>query len=250
MRAGRRRDGTSVAAVDGTGLPTRHDSRATHYDILGVEATADLETIKRAWRVKVLLLHPDKHEGSSDEVRAEAAKEIQLVNKAWDTLKDPALRHSYDLQIARARRCRVPNGFGRAGRAARAQRRRHRRRPLSRLQHAAARLGLRRAVRVRELQHDLAVRRLRAVSRAGNRQRALGQVDLRTVRRGSHVLLGRYHEAHQRASRARPPNDVVVGTPLFRCAGCRREYQRCVCNHYTSFPRCSDGAGAAGRAAG
>jgi isocitrate dehydrogenase len=36
---------------------------------------ADLDVIRRAWRVKVRLLHPDKHQGSPHDVQAEAASQ-------------------------------------------------------------------------------------------------------------------------------------------------------------------------------
>jgi len=75
----------------------------SHYDILGVEPTADVEEIRRAWRVKVRLLHPDKHPGAADDVLAEAAKETLRVNRAWDTLGDPTRRRRYDLSLARRR---------------------------------------------------------------------------------------------------------------------------------------------------
>lgn len=74
----------------------------THYDILGIQPTADLDTIKHAWHIKAMLLHPDRHEGASAEVRAEAAKETLLINAAWDTLKDPAKRGTYDLQLSQS----------------------------------------------------------------------------------------------------------------------------------------------------
>jgi curved DNA-binding protein CbpA len=74
----------------------------THYDILGIDPTADSDAIKHAWHVKVLLLHPDRHTGASEEVRAEAAKQTRTVNAAWGTLKDPAKRARYDLQLAQS----------------------------------------------------------------------------------------------------------------------------------------------------
>ncbi len=73
----------------------------THYDVLGVEPTAELETIRRAWRLKVRLLHPDHHRDSPSDVRAEAARETARVNKAWATLKDPDKRHEYDAHLPR-----------------------------------------------------------------------------------------------------------------------------------------------------
>lgn len=71
----------------------------THYDVLSVEPTAEFETIRRAWRVKVRLLHPDKHHNSPNDVQAEAEKQTLRVNIAWETLKDPHRRHQYDVHV-------------------------------------------------------------------------------------------------------------------------------------------------------
>ena len=70
-----------------------------HYEVLSVDPSADLETIRHAWRVKVRLLHPDRHRDTAGDVQAEAAREILLVNRAWDTLRDPDRRRAYDAQI-------------------------------------------------------------------------------------------------------------------------------------------------------
>jgi curved DNA-binding protein CbpA len=75
----------------------------THYDVLSVDPTAELETIRRAWRVKVRLLHPDKHRDSPRDVQAEAEKETLRVNVAWDTLRDPDKRHEYDRHLRHLR---------------------------------------------------------------------------------------------------------------------------------------------------
>ncbi|MGO9875443.1 MAG: J domain-containing protein [Acidimicrobiia bacterium] len=82
----------------------------SHYDVLGVEPTADVATIRRAWRVKVRLLHPDKHRGAPDDVLAEAERETLRVNRAWETLADPARRRQYDAQLARRRDTETRNG--------------------------------------------------------------------------------------------------------------------------------------------
>jgi hypothetical protein len=73
----------------------------TYYDVLGVEPTAELETIRRAWRLKVRLLHPDRHQDSPTDVRAEATRETRRVNKAWATLRDSNKRHEYDDRLPR-----------------------------------------------------------------------------------------------------------------------------------------------------
>jgi hypothetical protein len=72
----------------------------TYYDVLGVDPGADLDAIRQAWRVKVRLLHPDRHRGSPDEVQAEAATETVRVNRAWETLRDPDRRRSYDQTLS------------------------------------------------------------------------------------------------------------------------------------------------------
>jgi curved DNA-binding protein CbpA len=68
----------------------------SYYDVLSVDPSAELDTIRRAWRLKVRLLHPDRHRDSPGDVQAEAARETLRVNKAWDTLRDPTKRHEYD----------------------------------------------------------------------------------------------------------------------------------------------------------
>jgi len=71
----------------------------THYDVLNVDPTAEFETIQRAWRVKVRLLHPDRHRDSPSDVQAEAVKETLRINNAWDTLRDPQKRREYDVYL-------------------------------------------------------------------------------------------------------------------------------------------------------
>jgi DnaJ domain len=75
----------------------------THYDVLGVDPAAEMETIRRAWRLKVRLLHPDRHRDSPRDVQVEAARETLRVNKAWAVLRDSDKRHEYDLQLRRSR---------------------------------------------------------------------------------------------------------------------------------------------------
>jgi curved DNA-binding protein CbpA len=72
----------------------------THYDVLGVEPTAELETIRRAWRLRVRLLHPDRYQDAPSDVRAEATRETLRVNEAWETLRDSYKRHEYDAYLS------------------------------------------------------------------------------------------------------------------------------------------------------
>lgn len=79
------------------------DLLQTYYDVLGVDPDADLEAIRQAWRVRVRLLHPDRHVGSPDDVQAQAATETLRVNRAWATLRDPERRREYDRSIGATR---------------------------------------------------------------------------------------------------------------------------------------------------
>lgn len=58
-----------------------------YYHILGVNPSADLETIKKAFRRKVMECHPDR--GGSHE-------QMILVNQAWEILSNPEFRQHYD----------------------------------------------------------------------------------------------------------------------------------------------------------
>lgn len=60
---------------------------ASAYEVLGVEATADDETLRRAYRLRLRQAHPD--------TGGDAALFIQ-VQKAWELVGDPAARAAYD----------------------------------------------------------------------------------------------------------------------------------------------------------
>jgi len=61
------------------------------YGLLGVQKTADADTIKKAYRRLAKDLHPDKNPGN-----AQAEAKFKAINKAFDTLGDPAKRKLYD----------------------------------------------------------------------------------------------------------------------------------------------------------
>ena len=62
-----------------------------HYEVLGVERTADEATIKKAHRRLALQLHPDKNIGNDN-----AAEQFRLVQQAYECLSDPTERKWYD----------------------------------------------------------------------------------------------------------------------------------------------------------
>jgi hypothetical protein len=69
------------------------------YTILGVNPTATSDEIKAAWLSLVSLYHPDRHQDNSDWFTRHSAR----LNEAYQTLKDPARRHTYDERRRRER---------------------------------------------------------------------------------------------------------------------------------------------------
>ena len=61
------------------------------YDIIGVKKTATQKDIKKKFREKAKLLHPDKNHSPT------AEKDFRELAEAYETLSDPEKRKSYDL---------------------------------------------------------------------------------------------------------------------------------------------------------
>jgi curved DNA-binding protein CbpA len=60
----------------------------SHYETLGVPPDASEETIKKAYRRARAKAHPDREGGDHSQ--------MQLVQRAWETLSDPQKRERYD----------------------------------------------------------------------------------------------------------------------------------------------------------
>jgi len=71
-----------------------HAYRPNHYQALGVPRSADAEAIRAAYRAQAKELHPDLSEGSSNEA-------FLRLQEAYDVLRDPERRASYDETLAR-----------------------------------------------------------------------------------------------------------------------------------------------------
>ncbi|MEN2992044.1 MAG: J domain-containing protein [Bacteroidia bacterium] len=63
-----------------------------YYAILGVPRSADLETIKQAYRRLALQYHPDRNPGNR-----EAEERFKEISEAYEVLSDPEKRRQYDL---------------------------------------------------------------------------------------------------------------------------------------------------------
>eukprot|EP00927_Polykrikos_kofoidii_P059603 TRINITY_DN54749_c0_g1_i1.p1 TRINITY_DN54749_c0_g1~~TRINITY_DN54749_c0_g1_i1.p1 ORF type:complete len:945 (-),score=192.98 TRINITY_DN54749_c0_g1_i1:99-2849(-) len=66
-----------------------------YYGVLEVARDADEASVKKSYRKKVLLWHPDKHPADRDE----AERRIREINNAYETLSNPLKRGQYDEQL-------------------------------------------------------------------------------------------------------------------------------------------------------
>ncbi len=64
----------------------------SYYKILGVDSSADLATLRKAFHALSKELHPD----TTSLPREEASEKFQLICEAYENLSDPILRQSYD----------------------------------------------------------------------------------------------------------------------------------------------------------
>lgn len=71
----------------------------THYELLGLEPTANADAIKKAFRREIARYHPDKVIHLGDEFQEMAATRAAELTVAYKTLTDPALRAEYDANL-------------------------------------------------------------------------------------------------------------------------------------------------------
>jgi hypothetical protein len=74
-----------------------------YYQILGVNPGADDKEIKRVYRYKVSILHPDRLMGFPEHIRRQAEEDLKALNQAYETLKDPQKRAQYDSEWLKER---------------------------------------------------------------------------------------------------------------------------------------------------
>lgn len=72
----------------------------THYELLGLEQSADADAIKKAFRREIARYHPDKVIHLGTEFQEMAATRASELTVAYKTLSDPGLRAEYDAALA------------------------------------------------------------------------------------------------------------------------------------------------------
>ncbi|KAJ0181746.1 hypothetical protein K1T71_002468 [Dendrolimus kikuchii] len=77
-------------------IALKKSKRKDYYKILGVEKTASEDDIKKAYRKRALVHHPDRHAGAADAERREQERRFKEVGEAYGVLSDPRKRARYD----------------------------------------------------------------------------------------------------------------------------------------------------------
>ena len=73
----------------------RDERMANYYTVLELSPTATPADIKKAWHEQLQVWHPDRF-NHSQALHRKAEARTQLINQAYQTLSDPALRTRYD----------------------------------------------------------------------------------------------------------------------------------------------------------
>jgi DnaJ domain len=71
----------------------------SYYELLGVEVSADLETIKKAFRREIARYHPDKVAHLGREFQDMASQRAMELTTAYTTLTNPGTRAEYDISL-------------------------------------------------------------------------------------------------------------------------------------------------------
>ncbi|GFG30261.1 hypothetical protein Cfor_11805 [Coptotermes formosanus] len=77
-------------------LALKKSKRKDYYKILGVDKNASTDEIKKAYRKRALVHHPDRHANASDGEKREQEKKFKEVGEAYGILSDPKKRARYD----------------------------------------------------------------------------------------------------------------------------------------------------------
>ena len=72
----------------------------SHYQTLGIPEDASAEDVRRAYKARLLVVHPDKAAGSTSGLASEpsskSASTLARIQEAYAVLKDPGSRDLYD----------------------------------------------------------------------------------------------------------------------------------------------------------
>lgn len=77
-------------------LALKKSKRKDYYKILGIDKNANETEIKKAYRKRALVHHPDRHASATEEVKREEEKKFKEVGEAYAVLSDQTKKVRYD----------------------------------------------------------------------------------------------------------------------------------------------------------
>lgn len=77
-------------------MALKKSKRKDYYKILGVERNATEDEIKKAYRKRALIHHPDRHANATDGEKKEQEKKFKELGEAYSVLSDQKKKARYD----------------------------------------------------------------------------------------------------------------------------------------------------------
>lgn len=77
-------------------MALKKSKRKDYYKILGVERQASEDEIKKAYRKRALIHHPDRHANATDAEKKEQEKKFKELGEAYSVLSDQKKKARYD----------------------------------------------------------------------------------------------------------------------------------------------------------
>lgn len=82
--------------LDQAKLELKKSKRKDYYKVLGIPKDATVDDIKKAYRKRALLHHPDRHSSAPEDIKREQEKKFKELGEAYNILSDPKKRMRYD----------------------------------------------------------------------------------------------------------------------------------------------------------
>lgn len=77
-------------------LELKKSKRKDYYKILGITKNASNDEIKKAYKKRALVHHPDRHSHAEPEVQKEEEHKFKEIGEAYSVLSDPKKKSRYD----------------------------------------------------------------------------------------------------------------------------------------------------------
>lgn len=77
-------------------IALKRSKRKDYYKILGIDKRASDDEIKKAYRKRALVHHPDRHASASEEEKREQEKKFKEIGEAYAVLSDPQKKDRFD----------------------------------------------------------------------------------------------------------------------------------------------------------